>query len=88
MIYVDDAAIPWRGRTWYHLYSDDEEELHQFARRLGLRREWYQGDHYDITASKRVAAIKLGATSVTVQEIARMRMRKRAGEDQGVQETD
>ena len=45
-VYVDDIRIPARvgglyGR-WSHLIADTQEELHAFADRLGLRREWFQ----------------------------------------------
>jgi len=45
-VYVDDFGIPARvsgikGR-WSHLIADTEDELHAFAARLGLRREWFQ----------------------------------------------
>ena len=40
-----------------HLYSDtSEHDLHEFAKRVGLKREWYQGPprhrvwHYDVTS--------------------------------------
>lgn len=53
------------------MFASDLEELHAFAARLGLLREWYQGDkkplsfaHYDLTANKRAMAIRLGATVV------------------------
>lgn len=37
------------GHLWCHLFSDsaDCEELHAFARLLGMKREWFQRDHYD-----------------------------------------
>jgi len=45
-VYVDDARIPARvGRhdtTWSHLFADTQDELHAFAVRLGLRRNWFQ----------------------------------------------
>ena len=45
-VYVDDARIPARvGRlssTWSHLFADTQDELHEFASRLGLRRSWFQ----------------------------------------------
>ncbi len=49
-VYVDDAAIrasvPYAGRVivsrWYHLIADDKDELHAFARQLGLARSWFQ----------------------------------------------
>ena len=46
-VLVDEAVWPWRGARWAHLVSDDSvDELHAFARRLGLRRMAFQGDHY------------------------------------------
>lgn len=33
---------------WCHMVADTEAELHAMADKIGLRREWYQGDHYDI----------------------------------------
>lgn len=45
-VYVDNARIPARvGRhntTWSHLFADTQDELHAFADRLGLRRNWFQ----------------------------------------------
>lgn len=64
-VYVDEAIHPWKNKMWAHLVADTLDELHDFALKLGLKREWYQVSkgvgHYDITASKREAAIKLGA---------------------------
>lgn len=41
-VYVDDMRVPARvGRInarWSHLMADTDEELHEFAARLGLRR--------------------------------------------------
>lgn len=74
-----DRAI-WRRRTsptgpddperWAHLVSDEHhEELHAFAQRLGLRRAWFQGDHYDVPAPVRERAITLGAQPVSSREL-------------------
>ena len=72
VILVDDAVWPWRGRRWAHLVSDQSyEELHTFAARLGLRRESFQGDHYDVPAGVRIEAIGLGATAVDGRELVR-----------------
>jgi hypothetical protein len=72
MILVDDALWTWRGRRWAHLVSDRSyEELHAFAARLGLRREWFQGDHYDVPAAARADAIVLGAEPVSGRELVR-----------------
>lgn len=66
-VYVDEAI--WRrfGRKWCHLLADDVDELHRFARELGLHRISYQGPpktqkpHYDLTANERSRAIRAGA---------------------------
>ena len=100
-VYVDDSGIPAAvtnhatGRThrsrWSHLMADTEEELHIFAKRLGLRREWYQEPknldgsksdrwHYDVTAPKRLRAIQLGAKQITWREsVEILRARRTAG---------
>lgn len=64
------------SRRWSHMVSDvDEDELHAFAARLGLKREWAQlrpkasAAHYDLTPSRRALAIKLGAVEVTSREL-------------------
>ncbi|MBV9335646.1 MAG: DUF4031 domain-containing protein [Solirubrobacterales bacterium] len=70
-VYVDNAfAIGDWGR-WTgggHLQADTPEELHEFAGRIGLRREWFQAkpgrpenDHYDLTRHGRERALELGA---------------------------
>jgi hypothetical protein len=62
----------WRRRCG-HLVSDTSlEELHEFAKELGLRREWFQVKsipHYDLTGEHYELAIQRGATLVTSREI-------------------
>ena len=66
-VYVDDAIWDWQGRKWCHLLADDIDELHRFAREVGLHRISYQGPprttkpHYDITGFERSRALALGA---------------------------
>ena len=66
-VYVDDAIWNWQGRNWCHLLADDIDELHRFARLLGLHRTSYQGPpktanpHYDLTSMERSRAISYGA---------------------------
>jgi hypothetical protein len=70
VILVDEAVWRWRGRRWAHLVSDASlDELHAFAERLGLRREWFQGDHYDVPTEVRELAIEFGAAAVTSREL-------------------
>lgn len=71
-VLVDPAIWRSRGRLWAHLVSDDSiEELHAFAARLGLSRQWFQGDHYDVPAEVREQAVALGAEEVTSIELVR-----------------
>lgn len=71
-VLVDDATWPWRGRLWAHLASDESlEELHTFAETMGLRRAWFQGDHYDVPAEARERAVALGAVEVDSRELVR-----------------
>lgn len=64
-VYVDDEQISWRGKLWCHLVADTLDELHVFAKRLGLQRAWFQGrsvyPHYDVTLSVRDRALAMGA---------------------------
>lgn len=61
-----------------HLTTDGPlEELHEFAARLGLRREWFQehrlAPHYDLTIKLRARAIERGAIEVSAREQAKRR---------------
>ncbi|PZS34989.1 MAG: DUF4031 domain-containing protein [Pseudonocardiales bacterium] len=69
-ILVDPAVWPWRGRHWAHLVSDRSyDELHDFAGRLGMPRQAFQGDHYDVPAALREEAIARGAQPVPAREL-------------------
>lgn len=64
-----------------HLIADSLTELHSFAKKLGLKREWFQfkipnenggisfKPHYDLFGSKKQKAIDLGAKLVSSKEI-------------------
>ena len=70
-VYVDHAFAFGDWGRWSgggHLQADTLEELHAFARSMGLRPEWLQSkparpenDHYDLTQAGRERALKLGA---------------------------
>ena len=66
-MYVDNARIAWAGREWCHLVADSLDELHLFAKFLGLKRSWFQAHaslpHYDITVEVRNLAISRGAVA-------------------------
>ncbi len=77
-VYIDDAFAAGDWGRWSgggHLQADTTAELHSFAGRLGLRREWFQTkpgraekDHYDLTRSLRAQAIAFGAVAESVGE--------------------
>lgn len=84
-IYVDPLfnAIPRTaqarryGNSWCHLITDgDLEELHSFAAGIGLNRSYFQRSrvpHYDLTPSKRLAAINNGAIAASFEELTELR---------------
>lgn len=65
-----------RGRVVQscHMFTDsaDLTELHQVAELIGMKRAWFQehrvAPHYDLTPSRRAAAIAAGAVSVGRRE--------------------
>lgn len=65
---------------WCHMISDtnDLDELHAMADRLGLKRRWFQTDssvpHYDLRDSKRRKAIEYGAREVGRREMGEIIM--------------
>jgi hypothetical protein len=86
-VYVDRLASNGRwgpcGRFLRscHLFADSLDELHAFAARIGMKREWFQGHsslgHYDLTANRRKQAVKLGAVEIPPQEVVAMIQRQR-----------
>ena len=71
-ILVDPSQWPHRGGLWCHMVSDvSVEELHQLARRIGVPRVAFQGDHYDLDESTRQRAIDAGAREVSAREVVR-----------------
>ena len=54
------------GHQWCHLFTDagNEAELHALAAKIGMKPSWFQGNHYDLTPSRRLRALKEGAIEV------------------------
>jgi uncharacterized protein DUF4031 len=86
-VYVDDMYRHPMGRLgrmkMSHMVADTEAELHAMADKLGLKREWYQGDHYDISRDVRRRAVTLGAVDVTMRQLSAMMMLRRWGKPMG-----
>jgi Protein of unknown function (DUF4031) len=82
-VYVDHAFAAGDWGRWSgggHLQADTVEELHAFAARIGLRREWFQSkpgrpenDHYALTRTGRELAIRHGAIREDRRSSARRR---------------
>lgn len=69
-ILVDDCIWPWRDRLWCHMVSDTSlDELHAFARWIGIPMRAFGGDHYDITAEIRGVAVQEGAIEVSARQV-------------------
>lgn len=70
-VYVDPMIhYGWKLGPSCHLVADELDELHAFASRIGMKREWFQGPekastpHYDLTEARRKRAVKLGAVEL------------------------
>ncbi len=86
---VDTPRPAGTGRlagTWCHLVTDDWspegiEGLHQFAAKLGLKREWYQPEsspHYDLRGyAKFRQAINAGAVRLSNRQLVEWLQRGR-----------
>lgn len=72
MVYVDDMTAEYRpphapGRRYVmcHMIADTDAELFEMAARIGVKKKWFQGDHFDICKSKREQALQCGALPIT-----------------------
>lgn len=68
-VYVDRfvVIVPAKWIGGGHLLTSDLDELHDFAKRIGLQRRWFQDKtfpHYDVTSNRRLIAIRNGAVEI------------------------
>ncbi|MGH3318301.1 MAG: DUF4031 domain-containing protein [Nocardioidaceae bacterium] len=77
MILIDPPLVPTRGRYWSHVASDTSyDELHAFARRVGIPARGFDRDHYDVPEEMYDAIVAAGATPVSSRElVSRLRSR-------------
>ena len=47
-----------------------------FYERIGMKRQWFQGDHYDVPLAKRELAIEAGAIEIVYRQAGAMRRRR------------
>ncbi|MEM7331017.1 MAG: DUF4031 domain-containing protein [Chloroflexota bacterium] len=78
-VFIDDAYIEKNGRFYCHLMSDElsDDELHNFAIKMGLPHHRFHRDHYDVTADLRETAVSLGAIPCKPSDLVKIRRKKR-----------
>ena len=58
------------GRLWSHVASDTSyDELHAFARGIGIPERGFDRDHYDVPSDKYDDVVAAGAVPVTSREL-------------------
>lgn len=74
-VYIDSANNKFRGMIMSHMIADTLDELHVMAKKIGMKKEWFQEDasfpHYDVSISRKKDALKLGAIEIERREIVR-----------------
>lgn len=79
VVYVDKSENPFGRMKMCHMLADTVAELHEFAARIGLRREWFQPfsrPHYDLSKTKRAIAIEAGAIELERHALVAMMKRQ------------
>lgn len=83
-VYVDRHRARLGRMVTCHMVADTREELHAMAERIGMHREWFQdcppssAPHYDVSLTKRDAALRLGAIDADRRLIVEVIKRGRA----------
>ena len=89
MILVDKLQLYPGAGLWCHMVSDTSvDELHKFAEKIGVWREWFQDKpgypHYDLRPHKRRLAIAQGAREASGRDLIialRKQRRQEANDD-------
>ena len=83
-VLIDPPNAAGHGRLWSHLASDASyDELHAFARTVGIPERGFDRDHYDVPAEWYDQVVAAGAQPVSSRELVRrlhaagLRRRKR-----------
>jgi muramoyltetrapeptide carboxypeptidase len=72
MILIDPPQAVGFGRLWSHLASDTSyDELHAFARAVGIPARGFDRDHYDVPADHYDRVVEAGATPISSRDLVR-----------------
>ena len=72
VVLIDPPNAAGHGRLWSHLASDASfDELHAFARTVGIPERGFDRDHYDGPAEWYDQMLAAGAEPVTSRELVR-----------------
>jgi len=72
VILIDPPVWPGWNRVWSHLVSDESyDELHAFARKVGIPARGFDRDHYDVPSDKYDEIVAAGATPVASRVLVR-----------------
>ena len=67
-VYIDNYKGVFRRMIMCHMFADTLDELHKIAKKIGLKRSWFQNKgsapHYDVCKSKRILAVNAGAIEI------------------------
>jgi len=70
MILIDPPNAAGHGRLWSHVASDTSyDELHVFARGLGIPERGFDRDHYDVPSDRYDDVVAAGAVPVSSREL-------------------
>nr|WP_202894021.1 DUF4031 domain-containing protein [Kribbella italica] len=69
---IDPPVWPGWDRVWSHLVSDESyDELHAFARKVGIPARGFDRDHYDVPSDLYDDMVAAGATPVESRVLVR-----------------
>jgi uncharacterized protein DUF4031 len=72
VILIDPPVWPGWNRVWSHLVSDESyEELHAFARKVGIPARGFDRDHYDVPSDRYDEVVEAGAVPVASRVLVR-----------------
>lgn len=78
-VYIDKANIKYRRMIMCHMIADSYEELHDMAKNIGMKSDWFQSNasfpHYDVCLMRKKKALEYGAIEVSRKELV-IKMRK------------